>query len=1404
MEPPRWQVVTESQFPWERQALDYLRPRLPDHEPFRAWVNFEFVADDGSVNEVDLLLVSRSRIYLVEIKSHPGKISGDAGTWTWTRDGRTSSFDNPLLLANRKAKKLKSLLQAQRAFKKGGGRIPYIEAVVFLSNTNLDCQLKGNARAGVYLPEQTAKSQQEGIIPLLRGELDGTSKASVDHGLSRQIKQAMEQCGIRKSQQENKVGDFRLEGLLRETDLYQDWEATHVRFERSHRRVRIYPYALTTSETSRKERQKAAEREYRILDGVKHPGILQVEQFTEHERGPALVFEHPEGVERLDQWLPVHRKSLDSGTRLELIRQIAETVKFAHGNRLYHRALSPESILVYQDKQAGLSVKLFDWQSARQGTDTESSTRLSIAETSAPSYWGGNQAEAFIAPEAMVGAGYDDQRMDVFSLGCLAYYLFSETPPADSAESLRATLEAKDGLQLSDVMDAAPTFLDQLIRESTRPEAMDRLNGVDEFLVGLEEVEEELTRPDLSDQPNPLDARHKDVLEGGFTVKRRLGKGSTAVALLVTRHDGREGVLKVALEPRLNDRIEREGEALRQLRHQNVVELYDQITVSGHAALFLARAGAENKSGTETLAQRIREEGRLSLDLLQRFGDELLQVTAWLEQVGVSHRDIKPDNIGIGETPGKKLTLVLFDFSLSGTPQENIRAGTPPYLDPFLPKRRPQRWDLHAERYAVAVTLYEMATGVTPSWGDGYSDPTLTDDEVHLDTEQFDASVRDGLSRFFRKAFAREPKDRFDTAEDMRRAWFRVFENVDRPTRTTHDGDEPDLDALLAEALPHLERTTPIAELGLSGRLMNALVDRLGVNQIDDLLRLPRIRLYRNKGLGQSTVADIRNIAERLRRHFDNGDAQVDEDDSSAPASAPQYWSLDRVISRILHNRLKDEESMLLRGFLGLVVPDEQRSGGGDEERPVGEWADPRDAARRLGVSRQSLEEVLEQARERWNKHPWMSALRQDVAELVRRHGGVLTLTELCHGLIATRGATTEGDERFRRAMAVAAAASEAEDAVEKPRFVVFRGQRHTFLLGTQHLEEVWGELGGETRARYAERLGGEADRMAQEDPLLPPQRVIEVLRSVEAPEPQLPDNRLLNLAIASSENAALSSRLEVYPRGMHAERALRLGYGALIGPKALKPRDIRHRIARRYPEAEPLPDHPKLDELLERVGSQLKWDGKQGQYTVASAYTSATAGETRDTTSLDDDEQGERAAEVERKVRRVASEGRFLALRIGPRHMVKAQRRLASGYGLQAYNLEGELLRAMRDVADERRVQWSKVLEADAAGPKGPDWKKLLQVVGEAVRRMRPHVIEPPQPLLLLNPGLLVRYGHIALLNQVRDACEQGKHPGVLLLLPGSSATTMPVIDDQALPIVHASEWLHADRHWLDAPANA
>ena len=65
-----------------------------------------------------------------------------------------------------------------------------------------------------------------------------------------------------------------------------------------------------------------------------------------------------------------------------------------------------------------------------------------------------------------------------------------------------------------------------------------------------------------------------------------------------------------------------------------------------------------------------------ALDLLARYGEDLLSAVASLERHGVVHRDIKPDNIGIRSLTKQRNQLILFDFSLASAPLDNIRVGT--------------------------------------------------------------------------------------------------------------------------------------------------------------------------------------------------------------------------------------------------------------------------------------------------------------------------------------------------------------------------------------------------------------------------------------------------------------------------------------------------------------------------------------------------------------------------------------------------------------------------------------------------------------------------------------------------------------------------------------------------------
>ena len=1394
----RWKEITPSEFPWELDALAFLRERLPDHEPYRAWANFEFIADDGTINEVDLLVLTPRGLFLVEIKSRPGVVTGDAGTWAWHHEGRLLAMDNPLLLANRKAKRLASILRRQKACNKI--RVPFIEPLVFLSAPHVNCQLEGPARQGVHVrdlePGDDRPARPGIIAALTRGMRDDRDprRGLVDAPTARALSRAMEDAGIRPSQRARRVGDYQLTRMLFDGPGYQDWEASHVSLQRVTRRIRIYPTAGKPAE-ARQVLARAAQREFQMLEGIQHPGILKAVDYQEHELGPALVFEHAPTAVRLDHFLREHAQRLDVDMRLGLLRQLGEALQYAHEKKLVHRALSPQSVLVVDPAAPVPRVELLNWQTAAR--DFGSTSSRGVTATLHVGALVEDTATAYMAPEAFTDPQARGEQLDVFGLGAIAYHLFAGAPPAASFAELAERLREGKGLQIASTLNGAGEHLCFLIQYSTHPEVTSRFESVTEFLGWLDRVEDELTAPaEERAQRDPTAATVGDTLEGGYLVKRRLGKGSTAVVFLVEKN-GRERVLKLALDPEQNERLLQEAEVLRKLRHQHIVELLDTPTIAGHQGLLMEQAGEE------TLAQRLRSEGRLHVDLLERFGEDLLQALQWLEHQGIPHRDIKPDNIAIAPIGrSDRLHLVLFDFSLSRAPADRIRAGTVPYLDPFLSLRKPPRWDLHAERYAAAVTLYEMATGAQPRWGDGRSDPAVLDCEVTLDGDLFEASLREPLTAFFSKALRRDFRRRFDNTEEMLRAWRRAFERLDRATITSDADEAPDIDAAIFSAA----LDTTLTALGLSTRAINAL-DRANAVDVRGLISLPVAQLSHMRGVGHKTRRELLELRRKLRARFpDQPEAEVAPGPEEREGAEPRVSSVDLIAQQLVPARTARDGSVepgVLRTLLGL---DDAASG------PSGSWPSQTETAVAHDVTRARVGQIVAKARERWSRNASLTALREDVLELLRAEGGVMTAAELTRAVLAVRGSASDEPRRSRLASAVTRAAVETERHRATPRLTVRRAADLMLIALDEGVD-------GQRLADYAEQLGRKADDLAAADPLPSPARTLETLQAVRAPEghPNLAPARLVRLAAAASQTAAVSSRLEIYPRDMPAERALKLSQGALLGARELTVEQIRERVFARYPEAAPLPGRPELDRVLTAAASHLVWvpeaAGGRGAYKapsldlgmVSSGSTPLPRAETAQSLPVETTPEVAEARHLEERLQRAAREGAFLALMVDPRHLQRAACELSARFDVEVVDVEAALIGQMKDEASRSGADWGVVLRADAAPAASRDWQNLLVLARRALAALERELAAPDRTLLLIHPGLLARYEQVSLLERLRDRVGRRPEPGaaplhgIWVLVPSDDAGTLPMLDGHAIPVIGPSQWARLTRTWVE-----
>lgn len=332
MESPRWNIITPSQYEWERRGLDFIRTGLPDHDPYRAWANFEFQTADGAIYEIDLLVLTKLGFWLVECKAWSGRIRGDTGTWTRSSEGRTNTDDNPILLANRKAKALSSLLKSQPAL--GKVRLPWLDALVFLSAEDVQCELAGSARNRVLLrdkPRTDHQPEQKGILAALINRegpgIDKDLRGTIDIKVAKALSRAMEQAGIRPSQRSRRVGDYILGDLIFDGPGYQDRLARHASFGDVFCRVRQYTVAQASSEDDRQRLKRAAAREFQIIQTLDHQNILPVLDYKEHENSPALLFRYqdPNAV-RLDHFLAARGDTLETGQRLDLLRQLTDAI----------------------------------------------------------------------------------------------------------------------------------------------------------------------------------------------------------------------------------------------------------------------------------------------------------------------------------------------------------------------------------------------------------------------------------------------------------------------------------------------------------------------------------------------------------------------------------------------------------------------------------------------------------------------------------------------------------------------------------------------------------------------------------------------------------------------------------------------------------------------------------------------------------------------------------------------------------------------------------------------------------------------------------------------------------------------------------------------------------------------
>jgi Tol biopolymer transport system component len=255
-----------------------------------------------------------------------------------------------------------------------------------------------------------------------------------------------------------------------------------------------------------------------------------------------------------------------------------------------------------------------------------------------------------------------------------------------------------------------------------------------------------------------------------------------------------------ALDPEARERFEREARAVAALNHPHIVTIHSIETVEGVPLLTMELV--EGRALSEVIPQN-----GLALAEVLKIAIAVADAVAAAHQKGITHRDLKPGNIMLGEREHDGRIKVL-DFGLAKvadssagssvattmpappTTGEGRILGTVAYMSPEQAEGKPV--DSRSDLFSLGVMIYEMATGQRPFTGDTNISviSSIVKDTPRQITELNPSLPRD-LGRIVRHALAKDPERRYQSAKDLRNELEELKASIDSGELMIQRGEPP-------------------------------------------------------------------------------------------------------------------------------------------------------------------------------------------------------------------------------------------------------------------------------------------------------------------------------------------------------------------------------------------------------------------------------------------------------------------------------------------------------------------------------------------------------------------------------------------------------------------------------------
>jgi serine/threonine protein kinase len=262
-------------------------------------------------------------------------------------------------------------------------------------------------------------------------------------------------------------------------------------------------------------------------------------------------------------------------------------------------------------------------------------------------------------------------------------------------------------------------------------------------------------------------------IAGRYRLERRLGYGGmSTVHLALDLRLERQVAVKLlaehlADEPSFVSRFQREAQAAARLVHPNIVQVFDSGRDEQTGQYFIVMEYIEGSSGAEIL----RDQGWVEVDEALAIIEQACEGLHYAHRHGVVHRDVKPGNL----LRSREGEVKLADFGIAkATEQSSITQvgsvlGTAAYLAPE--QARGEEAGPSADLYALGVVTYQLISGRLPYDATSLTELALKQQQEEPQTlDTLVGAVSPELADAVAIALALDPRDRYQTAREMRRA----------------------------------------------------------------------------------------------------------------------------------------------------------------------------------------------------------------------------------------------------------------------------------------------------------------------------------------------------------------------------------------------------------------------------------------------------------------------------------------------------------------------------------------------------------------------------------------------------------------------------------------------------------